>query len=145
MPIRFEAKVNVARPPADCFAFLDDFANTPRWNDRCVELKQTSKAPHAVGSALHYVYKEPGRQGEMTGTITEYEPGRCLTMKFTDAILDVEVGFRFEPAGAGTAIAHTIEITPKSFLMKLMTLVIGGATRKQVEKEAAALQRLLAP
>src|SRR5438552_2384856 len=53
MTIALDATVNVPKPPTDCFAYLDDFANTPRWNPRCVEVRQTSPGPRAVGSALH--------------------------------------------------------------------------------------------
>jgi hypothetical protein len=32
----------IARSAAEAFPFLDDEANTPKWNPRCVEVKRTS-------------------------------------------------------------------------------------------------------
>ncbi len=143
MSIRFEERLEMPRAAAECFAFIDDFANTPRWNTRCVDIRQTSPGAREVGSTLHYRYKEPRREGEMSGVVTGYERDKLLEMKFSDPMLDVLVGFRFVAAAAGSVIEHWIEITPKTFMMKVMTPLIRSATREQLAGELAAIQRLL--
>ncbi|HZA12869.1 MAG TPA: SRPBCC family protein [Myxococcaceae bacterium] len=134
---------DVAKPPSEVFAILDDFNTTPRWNSRCVEVKQVSPGPHQKGAQLLYVYRDPGRQGKMDGVISAYDPGRALELSFSDRTMDIAVGFRLEPNGAGTRVQHQLQIEPRSFLARLMTPIIRGATRKQTEDSVQRLKALL--
>jgi len=141
--IHCEIQLDVARPPAEVFAFVDDVSRAPQWLSRCAAIEQTSPPPKRVGSTLHYTYREGTGSGTMDGTVTAYDKDRRLTMHFIDRTFEVEVGFRFEPAGAGTRIAHAVTITPKTGMMKLMAPMIRGATRKQIAQDAARLKQLL--
>jgi hypothetical protein len=148
MNLQFESTVDVLRSPADCFAFLDDFSNAPRWDNRCIELRATSPAPHEVGTGLHYRYKEPGREGTMTGSIREHEPAKRLTMVFNDDMIEVIVAFRLEHRGSGagpdtTRIVHNVSLTPKALRIKLMAPVIKLMMEKQVRSEAESVKRNL--
>ena len=125
-----EESVEIARPPGAVFALLDDLSKTPQWNERCVEVRQTSDGPRAVGSKLVYRYREPGREGEMQGEITAWDKDRKFAMRYSDAMLDVSVGFELSGAGP-TKVVHHIEIQTKGVLMWLMTPIIRRATRKQ--------------
>jgi uncharacterized protein YndB with AHSA1/START domain len=144
MTIQLAADLEIARSVHDVFATLDDFTNTPQWNDRCVEIHQVSQGPRGVGATLHYTYQEPGRRGTMDGVVVEYVPDARLVMRFSDKMLDVVVGFALHATGASTThVHHTIDITPKTLLMKLMAPLIRRATTQQVQKEVAGLARLL--
>jgi len=142
--IRCEVRFDVARKPGDVFAFVDEVRNVPKWLGRCIDLQQTSAPPKRVGSTLRYFYRDPGgHQGEMAGVVTEYEKDRRLTMRFTDPSMAVIVAFRFEPKESGTAVDHAVEITPKTLLTKLMSPLIRGATRRQIEQDTAKLKVLV--
>jgi len=141
--IRTEETIEIKKPPADVFRFLDDEANTPKWNPRAVEVKRTSPGGKAVGTKLHYVYKDPGRQGEMDGEVTGYEADKKLAMKFTDRMMEVLVAFELAPAPAGTLVHHFVEIELKGLLARLMTPVIRSATKKQVRTEIENLKSQL--
>ena len=134
---------DVPKPPSEVFALLDDFGATPRWNSRCVEVKQISPGPHQQGAQLVYVYRDPGRQGQMDGVINTYAPNRALEMRYHDRMMEISVGFRLEPNGTGTHVHHRIQITPRSLLARLMTPIIRGATRKQTEESVGKLKALL--
>ena len=137
------AEFDVPKPPSAVFALLDDFSATPRWNSRCLEVKQVSPGPHQQGARLLYVYRDPGRQGQMDGEISTYEPNRALQMRYEDRMMEVSVGFTLEPNGSGTHVRHRIQITPRTFLARLMTPLIRGATRKQTDESMAKLKELL--
>lgn len=143
MPLRFEERIEVRRTPAQCFAFVDDFANAPRWNELCVAL-QREGSDEREGGGLVYTYKQGGRQGVMHGMLVEREPGRRLLLSFSDANFAIEVGFRFEAIPGGTRIEHTLELEPRSFLTKLLKPLLRGQMRKQCAKQALALQAALA-
>jgi uncharacterized protein YndB with AHSA1/START domain len=139
--IRSEETITIARPPADVFRFLDDEANTPKWMSRCVWLKRVTAGDAGLGTKLRYAYKEPGRQGEMDGEITVYEPDRRLTLRFHDDALVVTVAFELSASGAGTEVRQRVEVEPKTVMMKLMTPVIRGAVRAQTKEEIRGLKR----
>src|SRR4051812_27011602 len=119
--IQVDVAIDIARPVSEVFAFLDAEANAPRWLSRCVSLKRTTPDPKGVGSKLHYVYKEGSRQGEMAGEVTAYEPNRNLAMKYVDRMVEVAIRFDVTSSGAGTHVDHRVQITPRNFIMKLMT------------------------
>jgi len=142
--IRCEIKFDVARSAAEVFAFVDEVRNAPRWLGRCTNLQQTSPPPKGVGTTLRYYYKDPGgREGEMAGVVTDYQKNRRLTMKFTDKMMAVGVSFRFQSKPVGTEIDHAVEIAPKTLLTRLMSPLIRGATRSQLQQDAAKLKQLL--
>jgi carbon monoxide dehydrogenase subunit G len=141
--IDYAVEFDVQKPPSEVFAVLDDFASTPRWNSRCVEVKQVSPGPHQEGARLLYVYRDPGRQGQMDGVISAYEPNRALKMQYHDRMMEISVGFKLEPKGSGTHVQHEIQISPRSLVARLMTPVIRGATRKQTQDSVEKLKALL--
>jgi uncharacterized protein YndB with AHSA1/START domain len=140
---RHETSLDIARSTNEVFAFLDEVANAPKWLGRCVELKKDSDEANHVGTRLHYAYKDGPRSGTMDGQITDYEANQRLAFAYHDKLLDVAVGFRLSDAGGATHVEHWVEITPKSFMMKLMQPMIRAATKKQMERDTTTLKQLL--
>jgi hypothetical protein len=136
MALSFEERVEVRRTPAQCFAFVDDFANTPRWNDLCVALQRE-------GDGLIYNYKQGQGQAVMHGFVVERDPPRRLLLGFSDRMFEIEIGFRFDAIPGGTRIEHTLEVEPRSFLTKLMSPLLRRVMKKQTAKQAAALAAAL--
>jgi uncharacterized protein YndB with AHSA1/START domain len=138
-----DVTLEVSRPPGDVFAFLVEPANTPRWVKFCQTLTKIGDAPTAVGTRLHYTYKDGLRRGSMDGQVTEHQPNERLAYLYTDKMLDVAVGFRFAPSSTGTRIEHWCTVTPKNLVMKLMTPLIRSATKKQMRSDTARLKQIL--
>ncbi|HYT70592.1 MAG TPA: SRPBCC family protein [Gemmatimonadales bacterium] len=141
--IKHESSVEITKPVGDVFAFVDNLSQAPRWLEGCVEVRQLSPGPKAVGTQLHYVHRKGGRRGEMDGAVTAYDKNRRLGMRYADAMFDVAVEFRFTPTSTGTVVAHTCAITPKRLLGRLMSPLIGVANRKQVAHNVARLKGVL--
>lgn len=135
-----ESSISISRPPVDVFAFADDPANAQLWLESAVAITQTSPGPRTVGTSLRYVYRQGGRDGEMTGAIAAREYGRLLQMRFADRMFDVAVGLRCDPRGTGTLVTHSIGIEAKGFVMKLFSPLIRRGNRRQVEKNLARLR-----
>jgi len=136
MALQFEERVEVRRTPAQCFAFVDDFANTPRWNELCVALQRE-------GDGLIYTYKQGQGQAVMNGFVVERDPPRRLLLGFSDRMFEIEIGFRFDAIPGGTRIEHTLQVEPRSFLVKLMSPLLRRVMKKQTAKQAAALAAAL--
>ena len=137
MVLHFQEEVEVRRTPAQCFAFVDDLANTPRWNEMCVGLVRE-------GDGLTYTYKQGHGQAVMHGFVVERDPPRRLLLGFSDRMFEIEIGFRFEAIPGGTRIEHTVQVEPRSFLTKLMSPLLRRALKKQTAKQAQALAAALA-
>ena len=144
MALHFEEQFEVRRTPAECFAFVDDFANTPRWNDLFIAL-QREGSDVREGGGLVYTFKQGNRQGVMNGLIVERDPPRRLLLGFSDRMFEIEIGFRFDAIPGGTRIEHTLQVEPRSFLTKLMAPLLRRVMKKQTAKQAQALAQALAP
>lgn len=145
MSLRFEHSVDVRCSADHAFSLLDDFAATPRWLDRCTHIDTLTPGPHAVGTKLRYGYRESGRTGTMDGEVIARSPNDRLAMRYRDAMLEIAVEFRIAPAESDSEsrvrIAQIVEITPKSWVVKLATPLI----RRQLPGQTAvAMQRLKA-
>lgn len=143
MPVRCELSETVATTPDRAFAAIDDLALTAKWLPPCVSLEKLGVGPNVAGDALRYVYREGGRQAEMAGTIVDRVPCERLFCRYGDAAYDVAVDLRVSAAGAGTRVTHLVEITPKTFLGKLMQPLIRLGLRSQTRIAATNLKRLL--
>ena len=143
MALEFEEQVEVRRTPAQCFAYVDDFANAPRWNDLCVAL-QREGSDVREGGGLVYTFKQGSRQGVMHGEIVERDPPRRLLLRFGDRMFQIEVEFRFAAIPGGTRIEHRMQVEPRSFLTRLMSPLLRRVMQKQTAKQVQALAQVLA-
>ncbi len=145
MAIAFEHAIELPQPPARVFALLDDFSRLPQWLKPCEGLAKLGTGPNAAGDKLRYAYAQGGRHGVMDGVIAAREPDRRLTCKYYDRLFTVVVDFRVSDGETGgTHLVHHIEITPNSFMAKLMSPMIRGQLPRQTIDSMEALRRLLA-
>src|SRR6266480_484506 len=137
MAIEFAHTIEVPQSPREVFGVLADVSLTPRWLARCTGIEVLTPGPLAVGSKLRYAYKEGSRRGVMDGQVIERDEDRRLAFLYEDKLMRVGVRFAMEPigaggggasgaggAGGGTRLTHSIEITPKTFLARLLSGMI---------------------
>ncbi len=136
MALHFEEQVEVRRTPAQCFAFVDDFANTPRWNELCVALVRE-------GDGVVYTYKQGRKQAVMNGFVAERDPPRRLLLEFSDRMFRIEIGFRFDAIPGGTRIEHSLDVEARALLTRIMFPLLRRVMRKQTAKQAQALAAAL--
>jgi carbon monoxide dehydrogenase subunit G len=143
MPIHYEHSLEVSRPPEDAFSLLDDVSQTPKWLERCTGIEKLTPGANAVGTKLRYSYKDGGRRGTMDGEITARQPNERLTMRYSDTMMDVVVDFRVAKADRGARLTHAIDITPKTFMAKLVLPLIRRSLPKQIVRAMEMLRGLL--
>jgi uncharacterized protein YndB with AHSA1/START domain len=143
MAIHFEHTLHVARPPASVFALLDDLSQTPRWLSRCTGIEKLDTGDNRVGMRLRYAYKEAGRAGTMEGEITARKPDERLTYQYRDRMMEVVVDFKMAAGADGTQLTHAIDITPRTFLAKLMAPLIRRQLPKQTVTAMTTLKGLV--
>ena len=142
MSVRFEHQEVVRTTPAKAFAVIDDLPLTAKWLPPCVSLEKVGTGPNAVGDKLKYVFRQGGVK-TMEGEILARVPGERLHARYFDSQFEVSVDLRISPAPDGALTTHIIEITPKSFMGKLMKPLIRLGLKKQTLDAATNLRKLL--
>lgn len=143
MPIRFTHREPVRATREATFSLIDDLPRTAEWLPPCVSLSKLGSGPNAVGDQLRYTFKQGGLESEMAGVIVAREPGRRLHCRYSDRMFDVSVDLGVEAAEGQTVTTHTIEITPKTLMGRLMSPLIRFGLKRQTLEAAANLRRLL--
>lgn len=143
MSVHYQHTVTVATTPERAFAMIDNLPTTAKWLPPCVSLAKVSEGQNAPGDKLLYVFKQGGRQSEMHGEILDRVPGERLHCKYTDSSFDVWVDLRIAPAASGAITTHTITISPKTLVGKLMRPLIRLGVGKQTRDAATNLKTLL--
>ena len=143
MPIQFTHKETVRATPERVFSLIDDLPATSKWLPPCVSLEKVGDGANEPGDELRYVYKQGGKQAEMAGTIVARVPNEQLHCKYFDSMFDVSVDLHVTPCSDGAITTHAIEITPKSFMGRLMGPLIRMGLRKQTRDAAKNLKALI--
>jgi len=143
MSIAFEHAVEVSCTVNQAFALLDDLARTPEWLANCVAIEKLTPGANAIGTQLRYKYREGRRVAVMDGEITARTPNEHLACRYIDKSMLVEVDFRVERTAGGARLVHTIDITPQTFLGRLMSPLIRRMLPKQTITAMESLRGLL--
>ena len=143
MSIQFTHEEIVRCTAERAFAVIDDLPLTAKWLPPCVSLEKVGVGPNEAGDELRYVYKQGGRQAEMTGNIFVRIPRERLHCKYFDSMFEVSVDLRVAVVPNGARTIHSIEITPKTFIGRLMSPLIRMGLRKQTRDAAKNLKKML--
>jgi hypothetical protein len=103
-----EVKVRVARPPADVFAVVSDVQNNPSWQNGMVSCVWTSPAPHGEGSTYDQTARFLGRAIVSSFTVSEFEPGRRITVETVRSPFPIVETRQVDPDGAD---ANRVSVT----------------------------------
>ena len=141
--IQYQLTESVRTTPERAFAVIDDLPRTAQWLPPCVSLGKVGSGPNEVGDKLKYVYKQGGTTGQMEGQVMNHTPNQRLHCKYFDSKFDVSVDMLVAAAPQGTQITHIIDITPKTFVAKLMSPLIRLGLGKQTRDAARNLKKLL--
>jgi len=103
-PIRYELAIEIARPPAEVYAYLADPTHLREWQQDVEEVRDAAGGPLAVGGAFTEVRSFLGKRAESTLEATVAEPGRQLCLRTVSGPVHVTIRHLLEPAGEGTLV-----------------------------------------
>ena len=128
--IRSEFSLEIARPPADVFAYLAEPERMPEWQSSAVAARCASDGPLGVGSRIEETRSFLGRRVETTLEVTEYEPDRVLSLRTVRGPVRVEVRHMLEPSNGGTRLTFVGTGDPKGFGGFAQSLLVKTAERE---------------
>jgi uncharacterized membrane protein len=132
-------KVTVPRPIGEVYDFLADGLNDPKWRPDVIEVHLESGAASTVGAVYAQTMKGPGGRpikGDYRITLADV-PNRLDFQVIAGPARPIGSFELVKLSSTSTEVSFTLDLVPKG-LMKLM----GSMIAKQVESEAAAIQRV---
>ena len=97
--MKTEFTIDIDRPRAEVFAFLDDPENLPKIVPTLIDQGVIEETPEKVGTTFWHVYEEEGRKMKMTGVVTEYAEPERMAVSLDGAMFRLKVDYRFEELG----------------------------------------------
>jgi uncharacterized protein YndB with AHSA1/START domain len=107
----FSLTITIGQPPAVVFAFLAEPANMPRWYDAVQAVEIVAGAATGVGTRFEIVRSLPGGRAINQVEITDYEPGRRITIESQEGPTPFRYRYTLEPSAAGTRLTLDGRIT----------------------------------
>lgn len=102
--MRYELAVEIARPPAEVYAYLADPAHLPDWQEDVEEVRGVPGGPLPAGATFTEVRSFLGKRAESTLEVTVAEPGREFSLRTVSGPVQVSIRHLLEPAGEGTLV-----------------------------------------
>ena len=140
--VRVEHTVVIYRPVKEVFEFLTDPENNRLWQDGVVKSRKISEGRVNVGTRGEDIRKYLGREFQTTYEIVEYQPDKKLRFKSLSGPMKFEGSYTLESVNEGTRFSFSIQGEAGPFAA-LMGALAERMARKQVERDAANLKRLL--
>lgn len=138
MTVDFKHTVEIARPAADVFAYIADAENNPKWQNGMVSCTWTSDEKLLKGATIAQEARFLGRAIVTTFVVTDYQPGRSISIESIVSTFPIQVTRSVESTGAGCVVTAHVRGQP-SGLLKLFS----GMVPKAVRKDYDALKVLL--
>jgi carbon monoxide dehydrogenase subunit G len=140
--VRVESGVDVARPPAEVFAYISNFEHNPEWQGGMVDARFTTKGPLRVGSRYDQVAKFMGKRIDSSFEVVEYEPDRLVKATTTSSSFPITFTRKVEPAGDGTRVTAIVEGDASGFF-RLAEPLMRRKVQKSIDADYENLKRIL--
>lgn len=140
--IEFSVETEIARAPAEVFAYVTDPAKLPTWQRNTVSVRQEGDGPLGLGTRLHEVHRAGGKELESVVEVSEYEPDRVFALKMIEGPLLVDGRITLAPAGAGTCLTFSGSGQP-SGAMRLAGPLLGRTLKRQFARHCEHLKEVL--
>ena len=143
MSVRIQESVSISQPPERVWEAVADYAYDLRWRKGLIDMTPDPPGGPAVGTKVHEVVRNSGREYVADTVVTESEPGVAYRFEGSGTIGGLKGGRRVAPAGEGVAVfTYTIELEPRGS-MRLLRPVLGPMVRSGLKKDLQTLKSLL--
>jgi uncharacterized protein YndB with AHSA1/START domain len=141
--IDFTIDTQLARPPAQVFAYITDPSKLATWQTNTVSAVPEPAGPLRLGSRIREVHRGPGgKQLSSLVEVSAFEPDRAFSLRMIEGPLPVDAGVVLEPSGQGTRMSFTVHGEPGGPLRFLQPL-LRAALKRQFREHCATLKRVL--
>ena len=136
--------VDVDRPAADVFAYLDEVEHNPEWLAGMQSARWITDPPRGVGSRYEQVARFLGKEIRTSFEVTEHLPGRRVTIRSLEgSSFPITVTREVEALGADRSrVTETVESDPAGFY-RLAGPLLHAMVRLRIQRDYRRLARRL--
>jgi len=139
MSLDFTHAVEIEVSADDAFAYVSEFENNPAWQGGMVACRWTSEIQRDVGATYVQEARFLGRRIDTHFRVSEYAPGRRISIESTQSPFPIQVTRSVEPLGA-TRCRVTAHVRGQpTGLLKLFS----GMVKKSIRRDYRTLQSTL--
>ena len=136
--------IEIARPPAEVFAYLDDLARHGEWQSQIVSSRVLTDGPTRVRTRCADARRAGGREQTVTYEITEHDPPRSFAFRGVDGPVRPVGRSTVEPVGDGRSSRVSIALDMRGHgIGVLLAPLARSQARKQVPQDQLELKRRL--
>lgn len=139
--IQHEVTIHLDRPVEQVFAFLMDTSKLSTWQSNLIKSEALTEGPLRMGSRFREVRRIGGKESEIQGEITAFEPNRRLETK-TVTRPQARVSYVLESERDGTRLHYKFTLETGG-LMRLLEPMIASSIKKDTAEDFETLKRLL--
>jgi uncharacterized protein YndB with AHSA1/START domain len=143
---RLAAAVEIARPPAEVYAWLTEPDRLTKWVGWLVEVRPVGSGPRGVGSREVWVMDDPNMKQrlEVQGVLTALDPGRRVSARIElPRGFEGEYTYTLAEAGAGrTRVEHVGTYRYHHWFARLLEPVVTRQAQKKLVEDLARLKSL---
>ncbi len=139
--IRFSNTIDIARAPADVFAYLAHMENTPEWNWAVESTRQITPGPIDVGTRFRQTRSVP-RPSVETLEVTRLQPGLLIEVVGHLAAIPARVRYEIAAHPRGTRLMNSVELDPRGPL-GLVGGLFSDRVRASVAENLSVLRTIL--
>jgi uncharacterized protein YndB with AHSA1/START domain len=138
--IDFVIERDIARSPADVFAYVVDASKLATWQRNTVSA--TPDGPIGIGTKISEVHRAPGgKQIATVVEVVEYEPDRTFGMRIIEG-LPVHGQITFEPRDGGTRFRFRVYSEPTG-MTRIAQPLMKAMLRRQFGQHCTNLKTVL--
>jgi hypothetical protein len=135
--------IEINRPPAEVFAYLDQLDRHGEWQPSIVSVKAETEGPTRVGTRVLERRKVPGGARDIPYEITAHEPPRKASFRGTAGPVRPVGTVTVEPLGqSGSRLSLELELEGHG-LGKLFAIVARRQAAKEVPESHKKLKELV--
>ena len=143
MSVRVEESVRIARPAQQVWEAIADYGFDLEWRKGLTEMAPDPPGGPEVGTKVHEVVKNSGRDYVADTVVTEAEAGVSYRFEGSGTIGGLKGGRRVDPDGEAAAVfTYTIELEPQGG-MRLLRPVLGRMVRSGLRRDLETLKATL--
>jgi hypothetical protein len=140
--IELTDSIEIARTPADTFAFVADLNNLPKWQSEVVQSTVLTPGPTRVGTRFTEKVKMGPSHTTAACEVTDFRSGSLMGFRATSPRVDYMSRLSVEDDGDGSRVVITGSAQMKGW-WRLMEPLMRSEFKTGLRKELAALKAVM--
>jgi uncharacterized protein YndB with AHSA1/START domain len=139
------SSVEINRPPAEVFAYLDEVERHGEWQPDIVSTKKETEGPVGVGTRVTNIRRVPGGRRPITYEITEHEPPRRTVFRGVNGPVRPDGTVTVEPLDDGTRsrVSLQFDLVGHGLLGKLFAPMARRQAARTIPRDQQTLKQKL--